>query len=440
MNGAVLALATAFEKKGIKYYAPRAKNFLDTEECLVTFGLFAKIFEYNTRIGEPKYSQWFTEAINAADNVITHDESLARFITARQKQIEFVKKNYNTLFKYCEKINLNLQNEVDIPILGKLALAPDLDPQVKNALGKGQLKRFVDTRKRNGNAVSVSYVLNRITALDWTALDLFYHLNCFDYFSKKYETAEEGGEDSGMYNLGMITDYIARFMETSNPILSGASFQRNGIAVSLFDSFLYMIFRRGETEFEDSEDPFPKGCVPFITIHQSKGLEFPVVILGSMSHTNRSARRLDVLVRDIQKENNEIPLLAEPLDKMDMFDAMRMFYVALSRAKNLVILSWPKAARVFDKFKEYLASANLDDIDSIDLDTIPNAKVDDDELAHVYSYTADFLPYEQCPRNYMVFHKYGFVPSRSQTMFFGSLVHQTIEDLQNYLMANTEGN
>lgn len=40
---------------------------------------------------------------------------------------------------------------------------------------------------------------------------------------------------------------------------------------------------------------------------------------------------------------------------------------------------------------------------------------------------------KNCPRNYMVFHKYEFVPSRSQTMFFGSLVHQSIEDLQNFI-------
>jgi len=35
----------------------------------------------------------------------------------------------------------------------------------------------------------------------------------------------------------------------------------------------------------------------------------------------------------------------------------------------------------------------------------------------------------------MIFRKYGFVPSRSQTMFFGNLVHQTLEDLHHYLIA-----
>jgi len=34
----------------------------------------------------------------------------------------------------------------------------------------------------------------------------------------------------------------------------------------------------------------------------------------------------------------------------------------------------------------------------------------------------------------MVFRKYGFTPSRSQTMFFGNLVHQTLEDLHHELI------
>jgi DNA helicase-2/ATP-dependent DNA helicase PcrA len=51
-----------------------------------------------------------------------------------------------------------------------------------------------------------------------------------------------------------------------------------------------------------------------------------------------------------------------------------------------------------------------------------------------YSYTGDFLLYQKCPRQYMLFRKYGFVPSRSQTMFFGSLVHQTLEDLHQQLI------
>jgi len=48
------------------------------------------------------------------------------------------------------------------------------------------------------------------------------------------------------------------------------------------------------------------------------------------------------------------------------------------------------------------------------------------------------LAYEKCPRQYMIYRKYRFVPSRSQTMFFGSLVHLTIEDLHQQLISKKQ--
>ena len=40
--------------------------------------------------------------------------------------------------------------------------------------------------------MSVGYVLSRVTALDWTLLDLFYQLNTFNWFGEKYDKAEKG--------------------------------------------------------------------------------------------------------------------------------------------------------------------------------------------------------------------------------------------------------
>jgi DNA helicase-2/ATP-dependent DNA helicase PcrA len=69
---------------------------------------------------------------------------------------------------------------------------------------------------------------------------------------------------------------------------------------------------------------------------------------------------------------------------------------------------------------------------------VPEFKEETHEIPRTYSYTADYLTFQKCPRQYMVFRKYGFVPSRSQMQFFGSLVHQTIEDLHQHLIAKRE--
>jgi DNA helicase II / ATP-dependent DNA helicase PcrA len=56
------------------------------------------------------------------------------------------------------------------------------------------------------------------------------------------------------------------------------------------------------------------------------------------------------------------------------------------------------------------------------------------ELPRPYSFTGDYISYSLCPRRYMIYRRYNFAPSRSQTTIFGNLVHQTIEDLHQILI------
>ena len=46
-----------------------------------------------------------------------------------------------------------------------------------------------------------------------------------------------------------------------------------------------------------------------------------------------------------------------------------------------------------------------------------------------YSFTGDLRIYETCPRQYQFFRLYDFTPSRSAVIFFGLLVHQSIEEV-----------
>ena len=49
----------------------------------------------------------------------------------------------------------------------------------------------------------------------------------------------------------------------------------------------------GINEYEDPDRPFPQGHVQVMTIHQAKGLEFPVVVVGSLSTRLASLKRID---------------------------------------------------------------------------------------------------------------------------------------------------
>ena len=49
-----------------------------------------------------------------------------------------------------------------------------------------------------------------------------------------------------------------------------------------FNFYLKYMFADGIGEYEDDSEYAPHGCVSFMTIHQSKGLVFPVVVVGSL--------------------------------------------------------------------------------------------------------------------------------------------------------------
>src|SRR5436305_13727844 len=51
-----------------------------------------------------------------------------------------------------------------------------------------------------------------------------------------------------------------------------------------------------------------------------------------------------------------------------------------------------------------------------------------------FSFTGDVKVYETCPRQYQFFRHYDFTPSRSAVIFFGLLVHQTIEDVHRLVL------
>jgi DNA helicase-2/ATP-dependent DNA helicase PcrA len=306
-----------------------------------------------------------------------------------------------------------------------------LSERARKNLTNRYFDRLADQRQREGRPILLKYVLTRATSLDWTVLDLFYRLCAFDHFKAMFDLAESGEDEGPICNLGLITQYLAQFIdEYHSSVITADLLIDDRYQHFLFGSFLYALFRLGESEYEDAEDPFPKGRIPFLTIHQAKGLEFPVVVFGNPRKIVR-IQKIEEIVH---------PLLSrpgEPLDRMGNFDFMRLFYVGLSRAKNLLIIPhWSSQGNfVNPPLRDLLDEKYITRIPDFDLATVPEVHIEKDDLPKNYSFTGDYLLYQKCPRQYMIFRKYGFVPSRSQTMFFGSLVHQTLEDLHQFLIA-----
>lgn len=431
----VAKMRAALKAKGLEVYAPRAGRFLDAPEALAIFGVFIKIF------GKPPlghfpgqdyadFVTWTSNCDAAAQRLIRADEHLRQFILNRRNELAQVITDYKKLVNRCTAEGWDLKADIQLTMRRVLAEIPGLSNSAAGTLRSSYMERLIRKRAEEKRPFSLQYVLTTATSVDWSVLDLCYQTMAFDHFKAMIDAAETGKDEGPICNLALISQYLARFTDQYSPMITGRFLSDDLFTKLLFSSYLYALYRLGESETEDADDPFPRGRIPFITIHQAKGLEFPVVVLGSPRKNDRGPQRIEEIVRPL------ITRQSEPLNRCNEFDIMRMFYVSLSRPQNLLVFAHPRGpgisthsgiSTVIDVHAKLLKDA--------DISKIPKANLNTDELPKNYSYTSDYLLYQKCARQYMVFRKYGFVPSRAQTQFFGSLVHKTIEDLHHLLIA-----
>jgi len=434
-NVRVEGFRTALESLGINVYAPRAGRFLEVEEAEITYGIFFHIYGRPSLAGRVSrglqdFRTWIIRSMNKAQEIIDQDHLLKEFVDERKNEIDRVLSDYNILLQSILKKGLTKNNPLTPDLIANMKDLPSLSQIARRNITNKYFTDFVKRRQDDGEPLPIRYLINRATSLDRSILDVFYQIQAFNYYRNIFGLAERGLDEGPVCNLAMISQYLARFMNDYSPIIN-AEFLEGGKFINVFvSSFTYAIFRLGETEYEDKEVPFPRGRVPFLTIHQSKGLEFPVVIMGNTFRTERDPGMNERIIRQlIEKEG-------EPIERISEFDNMRMFYVAFSRAKNLLIIPHfsGRGQRISSPLKEMLEEDFLPLLNKIDINTVPEVESEPEDLGKSYSYTADYLGYQRCPRQYMIFRKYGFETSRSQNMFFGNLVHKTIEDLHRYLI------
>lgn len=430
-NPSVQRLSDALEAAGVPVYKPRAGCFLDLEESLMVFGLFMEIFGVPSVMGHGadlgEFRTWVANAATKAQAAIGKDSMLKLFVQDKKTEVDRSRTDYQKLKGFCAEKSWDIKSQISDRQLFELTKITGLS---KEAVRKLSSKRFLDLVQSGSAKYTFAYALNRATSLEFGLLDLFYQLLMFDYFKNIIDAAAKGSDEGPICNLSLITQYISRYQEDRGyAALSGYNFENDRILRSFFNSYLFAMYRLSETEFEDKEDPFPKGRVSFITIHQSKGLEFPVVILGSLYRRGHEVGPIEKLVR------SEIRKDGEPLDRIIDFDTTRLFYVALSRAQNLLVLMRNKGSHVLPEFKTLLEEEDIPETSKIKWDNLAKPRpAGPDIVGKSYSYTSDYTLYKRCPLQYMLFKKYDFVPARSQMMLFGSLVHNTIEDLHNFLL------
>lgn len=293
---------------------------------------------------------------------------------------------------------------------------------------KGDPKRHASLLAWAKRKAMTHKVLSRAT--DYTFLTLFYEALKFpmfaDYLAVDHDGTPQTSRDA--FNLALISQLLSKFEFIYSINVINPKWLENNLK-HLFCQFLHFLYRGGLEEFEDYEEPIPSGCVSVMTIHQSKGLEFPVTVVGSLARTPRKDwTDLDAILES--KYFARPPF--EPLERTKYFDFWREYYVAFSRAQNLLVLTGAKPkgkhllGKVIDPFAEDVPDWKSP---AFMADNLHLAKIKPPSIKNAYAFTSDILLYENCPLQYMAYRYLGFAPHRQAATMFGSLVHQTIEDV-----------
>lgn len=275
---------------------------------------------------------------------------------------------------------------------------------------------------------------------DYAFADLFYQILQFPLFKELIDVELDSGVQDlrPAYNLAKFSQLLTRFEAMFNVnVFIAEKKNLHWVLKQLFGNYLNFLYDGGLEEYEDFDMVTPNGCVSFMTIHQSKGLQFPVTIVSSLGRSPRKS--FDTLDEDIaQYYHHKTPW--EPLNRTKYFDFWRLYYTAFSRAQSLLVLSdldtnrGERAERQHNCPSKYFDSVYNDVTDWEELFKSGNTSLELEEvkpsdIKHEYSFTSHILLYEACPLQYKFFRELEFMPVRNNSFLFGTLVHQTIEDI-----------
>ena len=276
------------------------------------------------------------------------------------------------------------------------------------------------------------HVDENIKSLDYGFASLTYQLLQFEPFLTYMGLDLKTGlnDTRTVRNISKFINLLVKFEALNNiSVLTRPNIDK--FCKRLFNTYIRFLYDGGINEYEDDNEYAPSGCVSFLTIHQSKGLEFPVVLVGSQSGTPRKQynENIEEIISQFSGKGT-----FENLEDIKMFDFWRLYYVAFSRAQSLLALLCDSSKQNEpSKYFEWLYENIPHDVD---YSKFKFEKIKNSVLKNSYSFTSDINVYLTCPTQYKFFKEIGFEPVRLGSTLFGTVVHETIEDIHKAVLRN----
>jgi len=246
----------------------------------------------------------------------------------------------------------SLVSSIDIPLIKNLI---DFLIRVKtNDFGFDFKYDFMSIGRSFLYEYTDEYLFDMITDNKITSTSLYSDFNSIENFSSK--TCEELYRDildvTSFYNkIYKIGDYENINVRLSTVSDLAKNLSSMGKTIIDFRDYLNEILESGYdikyTMFNDSTD-----SVKILTIHKSKGLEYPICYFADLDHNFNTSELKDKFIFDrnlgfiLSAENDEEENILKSIyrdnfNKDEISEKIRLFYVALTRAREKMIIVLP---------------------------------------------------------------------------------------------------
>lgn len=237
-----------------------------------------------------------------------------------------------------------------------------------------------------------------------------------------FEISQSHFSDDVMYDFGRLSKFIAQFESI-----------HGWVNYNVFKKFVFLLNAYASNNLEEGglNDPRNNNTVSILTVHQAKGLEFPVVFLPDLSKgrfpSSRSTRKPDTYFANLALDSYCSGKEGE----------RRLFYVAATRTEKFLFITranqpdigltrTPRRSDYFTQF-DHEIMLNRDVADPTERGKVaPQCKSNLELMPTSFS---DLKHYINCPVNYLLQQMMGFSPPLSIAYGYGLQVHNILNQI-----------
>ncbi len=228
-----------------------------------------------------------------------------------------------------------------------------------------------------------------------------------------------------MANVGSFSNILGDFE---------SSFRLGGSKRDFADELYNLCnFLNGYAVMSYDEQPYEENglinAVNIMTIHQSKGLQWPIVFLPSLVNRRFPSKRMskpeDIWMIDSRSISNKGYFENKE-------SQLRLFYVAVTRAMNAVVLShFNMHAKQSAHPSEYLYLVedfckSFENLKEMEMNRYASFLPENHDLIESFP-VKEIIDYEMCPYHYRLSKKWGYIQGVNTFMGYGDALHHILQ-------------